>query len=371
MELSTQNPQAQSGVKGEPSRGLRVSVIVPVYNGGTTFRRCLFSIKATVPSPVEIIVVGDGDTDGSSQLAEEFGVKVLRFPSPGGPGRARNLGASRATGEVLFFIDADVTVPPHVIDQVATTFQRDPDLAALIGSYDDEPGEASFLSQYRNMLHHYVHQTGCEEASTFWGACGAIRRDVFLAAGGFVETYRRPSIEDIELGYRLRAGGYKIRLLKSLQVKHWKRWEVRSMVRADLWQRAVPWTELILSGRPFLNDLNTSTSARMSVVLTFGLLGSLVVSPWHPVLLAAAGAMALVLLVLNAKLYRFFLRKRGLRFALQVIPWHWGYFFYSGLGFAIGLGRHLLRRGPHGRSQTSMTPGPPSHSASQAELHNK
>jgi hypothetical protein len=58
-------------------------------------------------------------------------------------------------------------------------FQNDHDLAAVIGSYDDEPFEPNFLSQYKNLLHHYVHQTANRDASTFWGACGAIRRESF------------------------------------------------------------------------------------------------------------------------------------------------------------------------------------------------
>ena len=55
---------------------LAVSVIIPVYNGGPNFRKCLVSVKALLPSPAEVIVVGDGDTDGSSQLAEEFDVNA-------------------------------------------------------------------------------------------------------------------------------------------------------------------------------------------------------------------------------------------------------------------------------------------------------
>jgi cellulose synthase/poly-beta-1,6-N-acetylglucosamine synthase-like glycosyltransferase len=83
---------------------------------------------------------------------------------------------------VLFFVDADVMVSPDAIERVLGYFHREPEIDALFGSYDDQPAEPNFLSQYRNLLHHYVHQCGREEASTFWGACGAIRRDVFLAA---------------------------------------------------------------------------------------------------------------------------------------------------------------------------------------------
>lgn len=323
---------------------LTISVIIPVYNGGPNFRKCLMSVKALLPSPLEVIVVGDGDTDGSSQLAHEFDVNVLRFSSPGGPARARNFGASRAKGEIVFFVDADVTLPSDAIGRVAKVFQHEPDLAALFGSYDDDPGETNFLSQYRNLLHHYVHQNGREDASTFWGACGAIRREVFLAMGGFDEMYVTPSIEDIELGYRLKRAGYSIRLCKSLQVKHWKRWELGSMLKADFFQRALPWTDLILRDRNCINDLNTGMSGRASVLLTFGLLCALAVSPWHPPALVVAGAMALALLVLNSPLYLFFLKKRGVRFVLRVIPWHWLYFFYSGIGFSTGLVRHLIRR---------------------------
>src|SRR5213592_3327605 len=67
------------------SAELTISIIVPVYNGGANFRRCLVSLLEALPPPTEIIVVADGDTDGSGELAKEFGAQVLRFPSLGGP----------------------------------------------------------------------------------------------------------------------------------------------------------------------------------------------------------------------------------------------------------------------------------------------
>jgi glycosyltransferase involved in cell wall biosynthesis len=323
---------------------LTVAVIVPVYNGGAKFRASLDSIRLAVPPPDELIVVGDGDTDGSSQYAEAAGITVHRFPTPGGPGRARNLGASRAKSDILFFVDADVTVPEDVVHRVKEIFAQHSEVAAVIGSYDDQPKEPNFLSQYRNLLHHYVHQNGREEASTFWGACGAIRRDVFLTMGGFDETYTKPSIEDIELGYRLKKAGYTIRLCKSLQVKHWKRWTVVSMVQADFFQRALPWTQLIHRDGGLVNDLNIGISGRVSVMLTYGLLVALVLFPWQPLFLVGAAVMGLMLFILNVRLYRFFLRKRGFRFAVQTIPWHWLYFLYSGVAFAIGTLCHLVYR---------------------------
>ena len=323
---------------------LRLSVIIPVYNGGEKFRRCLLSLKESHIPPSEVIVVADGDTDDSWRLAKEFGTQVFRFGSSGGPARARNFGAARAGGDVLFFVDADVMVPPDAIERVLGHFNRDPEADGLFGSYDDQPAEHNFLSQYRNLLHHYVHQHGREEASTFWGACGAIRREVFLSAAGFDERYVRPSVEDIELGYRLKKSGAKIRLCKSLQVKHLKRWNVVSMLRADVFQRALPWTELIFRERKLINDLNTSTSARLSVVAAFVSAFSFFLSYWQPLALFGAAAAVAMLLVLNRSLYRFFLNKRGVQFAVQSIFWHWLYFLYSGAAFAIGALQHLFRQ---------------------------
>jgi glycosyltransferase involved in cell wall biosynthesis len=320
-----------------PSDEMSLSVIIPVHNGGGKFRRCLASLKESTSQAVEIIVVADGDTDGSYELAKRFGARVFRLPSPRGPGRARNFGASRAQGEVLFFIDADVMVPPQLIGKVRHAFKGEPEIDALFGSYDDEPSEPNFLSQYRNLLHHYVHQHGRENASTFWAGCGAIRRDIFMSIGGFDESYTRPSIEDIELGYRLKKAGYRIKLCKSLQVKHLKRWNLVSMLQADFFQRALPWTQVILRERNLINDLNTSMSGRASVVLTCILIGLLFFSWSEPIALVGVGAVAGILFILNAPLYRFFVKKRGYVFAFQALLWHWLYFLYSGVAFVIGM----------------------------------
>ncbi|MGB3295622.1 MAG: glycosyltransferase [Phormidesmis sp.] len=327
-----------------------ISIVIPVHNGGVSFRKCLASIRQW-GNRAEVIVVADGESDGSWKLAQQQGAKVILLAESGGPAKARNLGAKSASSDIVFFVDADVEIHPATVQRVIQAFQQDRELAALIGSYDDSPGDGEFLSQYKNLFHHYTHQDACEEASTFWGACGAIRRDVFLSVGGFDEGYRRPCIEDIELGYRLRHEGYKIRLCKDIQVKHLKRWTTFSLLRAEVFYRALPWMALLLKIRQrdpqqyqeFSSDLNLRWSSRASVILVYGLCLGLVIAPWWPPLLAISGLIGLTLFAINMPVYQFFYRKRGFLFALRVLPWHWLYYFYSGLAFAIGVLRHQFQ----------------------------
>ena len=92
-----------------------------------------------------------------------------------------------------------------------------------------------------------------------------------------------------------------------------------------------------MSDRRFVNDLNLRFSSRLSVMLTYGFLAALVGGYWWSGSFAAAGAFALFLIILGVPVYQFFLRKRGFWFMIGTIPWHWFYFFYCGLAFAIGL----------------------------------
>jgi glycosyltransferase involved in cell wall biosynthesis len=312
-----------------------------VRNGGSNFQRCLEAIRACDPAPHEVIVVDDGSADDSARVAREWDACVLETSRPGSsPAQARNLGARAASGEVVLFVDADVALHPDAIGRVACHFAADPDLAACFGSYDDDPAAPNFLSQYKNLFHHYVHQSARADASTFWAGCGAIRRGVFLSAGGFDERYDRPAIEDIELGYRLKASGLKLRLDKKLQGKHLKEWALSSLLRSDILDRGVPWTELILRGG-FVDDLNLQTHNRVSVVTIYVLLLSVWLGPWWPPAWLASALLSVILLMLNRSLYRFFVARRGWFFALRVVPMHWLYYVYNGVAFAIGLSQYI------------------------------
>src|SRR5690606_27163359 len=109
---------------------------------------------------------------------------VIALEHRGGPARARNRGVQQAQGEIVVFLDADVCAHPDTLARFDEHF-RDSAAAAVMGSYDDSPADPSFVSQFKNLFHHFVHQHSRSEAWTFWAGCGAIRRDIFLASGGF------------------------------------------------------------------------------------------------------------------------------------------------------------------------------------------
>ncbi len=331
---------------------MRLSVIIPVYNGARFLDRCLESLRDSSFYDYECIVVDDHSSDESRGVAARHGAAVVALDRNGGPGRARNRGAERARGEILLFLDADVCVHGDTLAQVDAYFRVHPEVDAVIGSYDDTPADPGFISQYKNLLHHFVHHSSRTRAWTFWAGCGAIRRQVFRDAGGFDEAYTRPCIEDIELGSRLCSSGHRIDLEPTIQVTHLKRWTLWSLLRSDLFDRGIPWFRLILRDRTMPSDLNVTRTQRASVALVFALMllcAAILVQPFmvsnlapslfQLILLAACAAAALV--YLNLDVYRFFARKRGLLFATATVPLHWLYYAYCGVAVGAGLWLHL------------------------------
>jgi glycosyltransferase involved in cell wall biosynthesis len=321
-----------------------LSVVVPVYNSRDELTLCLQALAASEYDCFEVLVVDDGSETPVEPLAAQHGFGYLRLDGPHGPAHARNRGVEQVRGEYVVFIDADVCVHPATLACIAQAFAADPQLAAVIGSYDDAPADAGFISRYKNLFHHYVHQNSDGPVPTFWSGCGAMRRDVFLAMGGFDEQrYRRPAIEDIELGTRLTLAGHRIVLDRRIKGKHLKRWTLWKLVQTDIFDRGIPWTRLMLRTGA-VNTLNVTFKERASVVLVYlALLALLAAVVWPPALFCA------VLLLLTVTLwhwdfYRFYVRRQGLWFALRVLPLHWLYFLYCGVSAVGGVGLHVLRR---------------------------
>lgn len=351
---SLENNAGKNGAAGAFRRG--VSFVVPVRDSINEFRQCLEALSA-FGRESELIVVDDSSTENIREIVERYGARYFRTRNRTGPAGARNLGAENAEGEIIVFVDADVIAPPDALRVITREFENDPQLAALFGSYDEAPAHSNFFSLFKNLMHHYVHQTSSEQAVTFWTGLGAVRKETFDAVGGFdALKYRRSSIEDIELGVRLTQVRQRIRLNKQLQVKHLKKWTLKLMIKSDIFDRAVPWTRLILQSGSIPADLNLSWSSRLSAVLVafLSILAASLVCRvaglvrWLPLRVSAVGLVSVIalLIFLNRGLYQFFWKRGGTKFGLRAVLVHWLYYFYSGITFVLCSVTQAISTGP-------------------------
>jgi hypothetical protein len=272
-------PAPSSGPRRARDSAPTLGVVVPATDRPPTLQRCLAALDNSTRKP---------DT-----------LAVLAEPGGAGPAAARNLGAARCATDVLVFVDSDVEVHPEALALIERRFAADPGLAALFGAYDDDPAHPALTSRYRNLLHHHVHAESAGEAETFWAGLGAVRRERFEAVGGFdAALFPSASVEDIELGMRLRRGGAR-------------------MVQTDFGRRGVPWARLLLREGGHSTALNLGWRRRASAATSVALIASLLAR--RPRLAAAA---LLANLVLDRDLYALRARRGGARLLAAGIVLH-------------------------------------------------
>jgi GT2 family glycosyltransferase len=310
-----------------------VTVVIPAYNAAAYLPQTVGAVMAAVRGE-RVLVVDAGSTDGTAEVAVRLGAEVIRLDERAGPALARNRGADAAATDVVLFIDADCVANADVVTRVKKAFAKDPHLVSLTGSYDDAASCRDFFSQYMNLRHHFMHQNARKVDSTFWAGCGAVRLDIFRSLGGF--DYRQflvPEIEDVELGLRLQRRG-RTNLDPRLNVKHLKRWTLRSVVLTDILRRALPWSRLIVRTSEFRPDLNLAVSQVVSAVIApFALLGvfaafvSATSDAW--VTAAVCAVPVAVLAGIQHKMLGLFMRARGPDFAIAAWLFHQVHLIYS------------------------------------------
>lgn len=322
-----------------------VAVIIPAYNARATLPACLEAINAMSRTPEEILLFSDGSTDETEEIARAAGARVIRNGgSPRGPAHGRNQAALAATSDLLLFVDADVVISREALERLMADMEIH-GASAAFGSYDDAPWSQRVTSLYANLRHHFVHQKSKREAKTFWSGLGLIRRDVFLATGGFdEELFAHPSIEDIELGARVAAAGHRIRLVPEALCKHWKDWSLWRVWHTDVVRRAMPWARLIVAGKTGEADLNISWVERVKSLLALGTVVALLAAavtalfepPVEPALFFTAAAVcALAYLWLNRAFFAFLSKRLGFFRSLGAMAMHLCYHIYAPVTFVL------------------------------------
>ncbi|MFN2602131.1 MAG: glycosyltransferase [Gemmatimonadaceae bacterium] len=319
-----------------------ISVVVPAHNAGKFLGECIDALMAgdLQRSLWELIVVDDASTDETAEIALRADKVISVSGRARGAAYARNRGAEAARAPIVAFVDADICVHPDSLRRLLDHLNVDPSLAAVFGSYDDEPAEGAAHSQYRNLLHHYVHQKSGGETGSFWAGIGAVRANDFRDVGMFDESrYDTAQIEDVELGYRLSRRGRKNLLDPLIRGTHLKQWTLSGIVRTDLFNRGIPWVRLLLESG---SGGASGPSLGARDVASVGLVGAamLLLLLWPitgRIELASLAAVCVALsITLSLPFHMWVWRSRGPRVGIVSVPLYLLYHLTSVISVVVG-----------------------------------
>lgn len=339
---------------------LSASVVVPVFNGADTLGTCLGALRHQTADShdYEVIVVDDGSTDGSGEVAAGYGVEVVR-QDQAGAAAARNRGAQEARGDVLLFTDADCEPLPAWIEQMLAPFDH-PEVVGVMGVCRTRQRSlvARFTqAEYEEKYDRLARADRIDFVDTY---AAAYRRDLFLAHRGFDPSFLFD--EDQEFSFRLAKAGQRLVFAPAAAVWHrhpatvWTytrrkarlgRWKVRVHARHPtkaLRDSYTPWTQ-----KAQITLLPLTGAA--AIASAFGLL------PWGVAgILAALGLACTVPLVIKARL-------QGWQVAIVAPGLALLRALALGLGLAWGLGSLFTLR----RRRSAMA----SHSSHRAREHGR
>lgn len=328
------------------TKPLTISVVIPVYNGARTLDSVLAALSKAEPAPDEILVVDDGSTDGTGELAALAGRRVIRQEQNVGAAAAKNRGAEHATGEIILFTDADILVPTDIFKRLRGDFEGT-SCDAIVGLLALEIPFHNFPSEYKNLWMNYTYSRffGQDRIGLFYTSCAAIRRERFMEFGCFDENYRGPSTaEDTEFGQRAWALGATVRLDRDVRAVHLKRYSLAGLLTEDFHRAAAltrmrlrKWRQPFFTSVPLLYQLSVPC---IYVAVSGFFLAVLAGNTF--MLLLGVGALLLFLL-LNMPFTIFLARQKGPIFAakgLILLPADalvvgFGIMF-AAIGFALG-----------------------------------
>lgn len=345
------------GASGMP-RERFISVVIPARNGAATLDRCLRAALAADYGRFEVVVVDDASDDASTAIIRSFPCKHVRLYRRRGVSGARNAGAEAASGELLFFTDADCLLEPDALS-VANAAHGGRKELVLGGTYTPLPFDGDFFSAFQSIfIHHF--ETRSPEPDYVATHAMVLDAELFRRSGGFRQDRHMglaPSVEDVELSHRLRRAGCRLALEPRLRVRHVFRFSLpRSLGNAI--RKARHWTRYSLANRDLLADSGAASRALKANVLAAALLACL--TGWSAALgsgwplLAALPLLALDL-ALNRGLVAAWFRHRGPVFGVQAALYYLTLYAAAvGIGAAAGT-VEFLWSAPSLRGQPSCT----------------
>ncbi len=357
-----------------------VSLVVPVRNGASCLAACLDQMVPMFERGLldQILVVDDGSTDNTAEIAESYPAVQLLCSGGRGPGAARNVGWQAARNELVWFIDADCVAEPDALERLLPLMD-DPAVGGSGGTYKNMRTDSTLAC----LIHAEIigrHDKMDESVNYLAGYNVLFRRDALATVGGFDEHLFNgrgsPGSEDIDLAYRIADAGYTLRFEPASIVGHFHQtalfsylktqrhhgyWRVWLYLRHPCRAGGDSYSGIIDHAQPPLAMLALAT---LPLILVAGLW-------WIPVV------FALILLLLQLPLAVRLSKRTGCWYCMSFVLLGWLRAFSRGVGMTMGVmhagclwisGRwHRMQEElrPSGSRQRAASPFPPSQEPSQ------
>ncbi len=209
-----------------------VSVVVCTYNGKRTIRDCLEGLRKLEYPNYEVIVVNDGSTDGTGDIAKEYGFKVITTENRG-LSSARNTGMRAAKGEIVAYIDDDALPDPHWLTYLAATFLKT-DHAGVGGPNLPPPDDGTVADCVANSPGGPIHVLLTDQEAEHIPGCNmAFRKAALEAIDGFDHRFRIAG-DDVDLCWRLQQRGWTLGFNPAAMVWHHRRNSVKTYLKQQM-----------------------------------------------------------------------------------------------------------------------------------------
>jgi len=216
-----------------------ISIIVPAYNRAEEIEEFLSSFEAQSSKNFEVIVVDDGSTDTTKQVAEKHATNLdLRyfFQKNKGPGAARNLGMENAKGEIFVFIDSDCAVPIDYIENLTRHLDNE-NFGAFGGPDTCHESFSPFLKAINYSMTSFIGTGGTrgskgKQLAKYYPRSFnmGIKKEVFDTIGG-MNSLRHG--QDMEFSNRIYNAGFKVTYFDDVKVYHKRRTNLKKFFKQE------------------------------------------------------------------------------------------------------------------------------------------
>lgn len=209
----------------------KLSIIIPVKNSSVTLGETLNSLLNQSYKNFNTIVVDDGSTDNSVEIAKKFRCSIIKLQKSHGAAYARNKGAENAKGDFLVFTDSDIVLFKNTLRNAIDYIKKNPNVRVFFGTFDPKLRFRNIFSQYKHLYLCYY----CSKLEKFHfidTSLTFIKKKVFDKFK-FNSQIKSSISEDIELGMRLTKAGYNITNPKNIKMEHIKFYSFKDFIKTD------------------------------------------------------------------------------------------------------------------------------------------